>query len=378
MRHAPQSLLLLGLALLAACADPKDLAGWAERAESRNRLDEKLAALASARKAPTGDAKVAVTALAKILKQDPTARALAAITRGELGAPSAAPALVEALDAAGKVEGEVSRANVAIATALGALKAREAVPALARAARSPDAFTQVAAIDALGAIGDPAAVEPLLATVGDEQAEPFAVKKALLALGRLGDARAVPAVVRMLFTERPGVSFFPEAAFAASQLGPPMSPPLVALVEGRDAELSRWAAERGRVADARQGVLVALAQVRVLLLGAGPGGRARLHRRRAGGAALRAGLRGRVAGAAAGRRGGGAPLRGAGQGEGPGPARALRGRPVAHRRPGRAPGAAGRGSHRAGGAARGGAGGALAARRRGGAAAPGGGPPGLR
>ena len=35
MRHAPQSLLLLGLALLAACSDPKDMAGWAERAESR-------------------------------------------------------------------------------------------------------------------------------------------------------------------------------------------------------------------------------------------------------------------------------------------------------------------------------------------------------
>lgn len=245
MRQAPQSLLLLGLAVLAACSDPKDLAGWAERAQSRNRLDEKLAALSSARKAPAGDKKAAVAPLARILKQDPKAREQAAIILGELGEPSAAPALVEALDATGKVEGEVSRANVAIATALGALGAREAGPALARAARSPDAFTRVAAIDALGAIGDPAAVEPLLATVEDEQAEPFAVKKALLALGRLGDARAVPAVVRMLFAERPGVSFFPEAAFAASQLGPPMSPPLVALVEGRDAELARWAADRG-------------------------------------------------------------------------------------------------------------------------------------
>jgi len=52
-------------------------------------------------------------------------------------------------------------------------------------------------------------------------------------------------VLRMLFTERPGVTFFPEAAFAGSQLGAPMAAPLVAVVEGRDAELARWAAERG-------------------------------------------------------------------------------------------------------------------------------------
>jgi len=244
MRLHRQSLLLLGLALLAACSDPKDMAGWAEKAASRNRLDEKLAALAAARTAP-GDKKAAVAPLCEVLKQAPRARQQAAVILGEIGDAGAVKALTEAIDASGKAERDVNDANVAIATALGALGAREAVPALARLARAGDAFTQVAAIDALGAIGDPAAVEPLLATVGDEQAEPFAVKKALLALGRIGDARAVPAVVRMLFTERPGVSFFPEAAFAGSQLGAPMAAPLVALVEGKDAALARWAAEKG-------------------------------------------------------------------------------------------------------------------------------------
>ncbi len=250
MRHASQCLLLLGLALTAACSDPKDGAGWAERAASRNRLDEKLAALTSARTvlaaagvAP-GDRKAAVAPLCEVLKQAPRARQQAAVILGELGDLDAVKPLINAIEA-GKAERDVNDANVAIATALGALRAREAVPALARLAGERDAFTKVAAIDALGAIGDPAAVEPLLATVGDEQAEPFAVKKALLALGRLGDPRAVPAVVRMLFTERPGVSFFPEAAFAGSQLGAAMSGPLVAVVEGRDAELERWAAGHG-------------------------------------------------------------------------------------------------------------------------------------
>ncbi len=236
--------LLLAVGL-AACADPKDPAGWAERAASRNRLDEKLAALTAARAAP-GDRKAAVKPLSEVLGQAPKARALAAVILGETGDPAAIPALVKALDTADRPERDVNEANVAIAGALGALQAREAVPVLSRlAVGSRDAFTQIAAIDALGAIGDPAAVDALLAVAGNDQAEPFAVKKALLALGRLGDPRAVPTVVRMLYADRPGGTFFPDAAFAASQLGAPMSAPLVAVVQGRDPDLASWAAQRG-------------------------------------------------------------------------------------------------------------------------------------
>ena len=232
------------LALLTACFDPKDAAGWAERAASRNRLDEKLAALQQARTAP-GDRKAAVGPLLEVLKQAPRARAEAAVILGEIGDPAAVAPLMAAIDASGKADRDVNDANQKIATALGALGAREAVPALAGLSRSRDPFTQVAAIDALGAVGDPAGVEPLLAVVDDDQGEPFAIKKALLALGRIGDARAVPAVLKMLYAERPGAFFFAEAAFAASQLGSPMSEPLAAVVEGRDAELARWAATRG-------------------------------------------------------------------------------------------------------------------------------------
>jgi HEAT repeat protein len=243
MRHLRPA-VLAALALLAACADPKDAEGWADRAASRNRLDEKLAALAQARTAP-GDKKAAIKPLAEVLKQAPRARAEAAVILGEIGDSSAARPLIEAIDPSGKAERDVNEANQKIATALGALRAREAVPALARLSGSHDPFTQVAAIDALGAIGDSAGVDALLAVVNDEQGEPFAIKKALLALGRIGDARAVPAVRRMLYVERPGFSFFAEAAFAASQLGAPMLAPLAAAVEGKDAELSRWAAGKG-------------------------------------------------------------------------------------------------------------------------------------
>jgi HEAT repeat protein len=245
MRHTVRlALLAAGLAALSACSDPKDAAGWAERAASRNRLDEKLAALAQARAAP-GDKKAAVAPLVEVLKQAPRARAAAAVILGEIGDPAAVKPLLDALDLSAAPERDAADANVAIAGALGALRAREAVPALVKLARSSDGFTSVAAIDALGAVGDPAAVEPLLAIVGDEQAQPFAVRKALLALGHVGDARAVPAVLRMLYVERPGGSFFPDAAFAASLLGAPMAAPLAAVAQGRDAELSAWAAGRG-------------------------------------------------------------------------------------------------------------------------------------
>lgn len=92
----------------------------------------------------------------------------------------------------------------------------------------------------------PAAIDTLVA-VATGAPEPFTAKKALLALGRIGDPRAAPAVMRMLFEERPGVTFFPEAAFAASQIGRPMAQPLLAVLEGKDAALASWAKERGVV-----------------------------------------------------------------------------------------------------------------------------------
>jgi HEAT repeat protein len=243
MRHSRLA-AFAALALLTACFDPKDAEGWAERAASRNRIDEKLAALQQARTAP-GDKKAAVRPLIEVLKQAPKARAEAALILGEIGDPEAVKPLMEAIDLSGKPERDVNDANQKIASALGVLRAREAIGVLTRLTGSSDPFTQVAAIDALGAVGDPAGVDPLLAVANDEQGEPFAIKKALLALGRIGDPRAIPTILKMLYAERPGAFFFPEAAFAASQLGTPMSAPLAAVVEGRDAELSSWAKAKG-------------------------------------------------------------------------------------------------------------------------------------
>jgi HEAT repeat protein len=251
MRHV--AVAVAACLALAACGNPKDAEGWAKRAVSRSRLDEKLAALAEVRKA-SGDRKAAVPHLVRIVEDAGTytrARGEAALALGEIGDPAAIGPLVKALDKPAATERDMAEMNRHVADALGALGAREAIPVLTKLLeQSRNGFAQVAAVDALGRIGDPAAVDALVAVATGKDVEPFTARKALLALGRIGDKRATDVVLHMLFEERPGVSFFPEAAFAAVQIGPPMAAPLLAVLEGKDSQLASWARERGVVAGA--------------------------------------------------------------------------------------------------------------------------------
>ncbi|HEU4385757.1 MAG TPA: HEAT repeat domain-containing protein [Anaeromyxobacteraceae bacterium] len=236
------------LAALACQGTPHDAAGWARAAVKRNRVQEKLEALEQARRAP-GDRKAATPALVSLLKEGGKVRAAAALALGEFGDPAAVQPLLAAVDLSygGVRVAETHEANRRVAEALGKLRAREAVPVLIQLTSSPDGFTQVAAVDALGDVGDPAAVEKLMAIATSDDAEPFTSKKALLSLGKIGDARAVPAVVKMLFRERRGATFFPEASVAASAIGAPAVEPLLAALEGRDQALQAWARSAGVV-----------------------------------------------------------------------------------------------------------------------------------
>src|SRR5512138_3755131 len=119
MRHAAA---VLCLAVLAACGNPKDAEGWAKRAASRSRLDEKLAALAEVRKAP-GDRRAAVPHLVALLGDagtQPKAKGEAALALGEIGDPAAIPALIAAARPEARERDEVE-ANRHVADALGAL-----------------------------------------------------------------------------------------------------------------------------------------------------------------------------------------------------------------------------------------------------------------
>jgi len=241
MRNA---IVAIGVACAACQGTPKDAAGWARAATRRSRVQEKVEAVEQVRKAP-GDRKAAVPDLVLLLKEAPKVRAAAAVALGEIQDPSAVAPLIAAVDPeeGGDRPVETREANRQIATALGNLRARQAVPVLVRLTRSRDGFTQVAAIDALGEIGDPVGVDALVAVVSDERSQPFAVKKALLALGQIGDPRAAPVVLRMLFREGEGYSFFPAASFAAYQIGSPMVEPLLAVLRGEDGKLEAWARE---------------------------------------------------------------------------------------------------------------------------------------
>lgn len=231
MRTLAWSAVLL---VLAACT-PSDPAGWAKRAASRSRTQEKLEALEQCRKAP-GDRKAAVPALLELLQQAPKVRAQAAVILGEIGDPAAAPGMIAAIDPSTS-DRDGHDANRRLAAALGALRSKEAVPALQQLTASRDGFVQLAAVDALGAIGDPAAVDTLAGVARSPAVEPVTAQHAVLALGAIGDAKAAPIVVRMMFEERGGMSFYPQAAFAAIQIGKPMAARLLAVLEGKDAEL---------------------------------------------------------------------------------------------------------------------------------------------
>lgn len=129
-----------------------------------------------------GDPAGAAETLAR--GKDTTARMEAAKLLGASKDPRALGPLVAAL-------GDASRdVRWAAVEALGELGDRRAVPALVEYLKRPEAYRWgkrlVAA--ALGAIGDPSAVEPLQGLLADE--DPFVRRLAAISLLRTGDARA--------------------------------------------------------------------------------------------------------------------------------------------------------------------------------------------
>ena len=101
--------------------------------------------------------------------------------------PASAQSLLPLLEHA---DSNISQAAI---EALGALKAREAVPGLIRLLDA-DLWLQFAAVAALGEIGDPRAVQPLLDAIPNEMLSEPAVD----ALGRIGAPEALPRLLSHL------------------------------------------------------------------------------------------------------------------------------------------------------------------------------------
>lgn len=131
----------------------------------------------------------AVQVLARLL-MDPDERvaAKAAFSLGQVPGPEAVSALVSALEAARPLVRDELVASLA--------RVEGAVPPLVEAVSSGDPSVRAPAAEALGLIGDPAAVGALAVLLGDQ--DPEVRFAALLALGQIDDDQAALAVQSMI------------------------------------------------------------------------------------------------------------------------------------------------------------------------------------
>jgi HEAT repeat protein len=183
----------------------------------------------------------AVGPLCEVLKhhRDDEGRIAAALDAlvGSLGqVEPAAIALVEASDAAIVSDG---------AQILGRRRCAAALPHLAQLAKGPDDNVAMAAIEAIGRIGGEGAIDLLIAAI--QSGSFFRAFPAIDVLGRTGDPRAVAPLVALLGDPRYAI----EAARALGSSGQPLAlPPLTALlVRPDDAQVRVAAAALTEISD---------------------------------------------------------------------------------------------------------------------------------
>ncbi len=180
--------------------------------------------------------------LIPLLEGRPRLREQAAWLLGHIGDPQAVGPLADAIDyGAGRGQRDLNAANIRIAEALGRIGTPAAVPPLARMTGAREAEEALAAVQALGATDEHAAVSRLSELATADDVSPFISRRAIEALGAIGHPDGLPALIKMLFKERQGVSFYREASFSVFQLGADAGPPLIEILEGRDEDFMEWA-----------------------------------------------------------------------------------------------------------------------------------------
>ncbi|WP_224241887.1 HEAT repeat domain-containing protein [Hyalangium gracile] len=238
--------VVLAVLVLSGCkGDPKTPEFWEKKLASAKRADGRVQVLESLRSSGNLQEGFLPMLHARLAAEKrPEVKAALARTIGDLKSPTSLEPLQAALDPSA-TDSDTALANKELAAALGRLGDARAAPALTGLLRAKDNYTRIEAIQALGLLRAPQAVEPLVKLASDEETENFLKKKAIEALGRIGDAKAVPVLMRMLTQERQGVSFYVESSFALYQVGTPAADALIAAMEGRDTELTKWAQQNG-------------------------------------------------------------------------------------------------------------------------------------
>jgi HEAT repeat protein len=225
--------------------DPNKPGYWVGKLTSK-RIQDRIEACNRLRKFKDVQDAPKVAALLK--DEDPRVREAAAEAVGTLGDKSTVPQLADAIDftvgaGSDRESRAINEANKQIAMALGELDDKRAVPALIKLTRSHETYVKLEAVRSLGELRDPGAVDTLMDIATDDNTEPFIAKKAIIALGKIGDPKAVPAIERMLFKERKGISFYAESSYAVFEIGDAATTPLLALLDGKDPAMEKWAEE---------------------------------------------------------------------------------------------------------------------------------------
>ena len=230
---------------LAACAGKDDPAYWIDQLDDS---DTKVVDEAVLQLGKLGNPE-AVGPLTALYAKHPRVEILKALV-ALMGKPGykreqAIPTFIAALDF---TEDTYNSANVA-SEALGDLKATEAVEALIKVLdkklplKSRANLTKLTAIQALAKIGSAASVDGLIRAMerpAEEQDFPIAMA-ASAALGTVGDPKAVKPLIRGLFYVGRGLNMYANARVSLVKIGAPAVEPLIEAHQRRDADLEALA-----------------------------------------------------------------------------------------------------------------------------------------
>ena len=162
----------------------------------------------------------------------------AAYTLGELGDTRAIPNLIAAIDYAGAPgksarSRRINKTNINAARALAMLKTDAALDPIMRLTNSSDQNTVQASLESLGKLGDQGAVKTLT-EFASTASHPFIRKTAVIALGKVGGPEAIAPLIVALYQELPGVSFYLEARQALVEVGPIAIPALLETLDRKN------------------------------------------------------------------------------------------------------------------------------------------------
>ena len=231
-----------GLTLTSCSGDPNDPHTWGKKLKDLREREEALDRIAAM---DAEKAKVVVPQLMELYNETRSAEHLQALARYK--DPQTKPLFIEALS---YTDEEFDRAVIA-AGVLGEMKATEAVDKLIAASeqsipiKSRANAAKLAAMRALVKIGDPKAVPTLvkiLETSADEQ-DFLLNQRAALGLAELRDPQAIPALIKGLFMTGRGTDIFQECRLGLVRLGDAAVDPVIALLEGKNADVQAMAAK---------------------------------------------------------------------------------------------------------------------------------------